>query len=73
MEEQILSYNQHLFIIAFIILHNVLVFGYIRGRVSSVIYGILVVSTWITFIGGIVIIVEEYPSLTFWFAKIMSF
>tara|TARA_R110001592_G_scaffold348716_1_gene643101 strand:- start:15 stop:236 length:222 start_codon:yes stop_codon:yes gene_type:complete len=73
MEEQILSYNQHLFIIAFIILYNVLVFGYIRGRVSSVIYGILVVSTWITFIGGMVIIVEDYPSLTFWFAKIMSF
>ena len=73
MEEQILSYNQHLFIIAFIILYNVLVFGYIRGRVSSVVYGIFVVSAWIVFLGGGSILSESYPSLTFWFAKIMSF
>ena len=59
MEEQILSYNQHLFIIAFIILYNVLVFGYIRGRVSSVIYGIFVVSAWIVFLGGGLILSES--------------
>ncbi len=73
MEEQILSYNQHLFIIAFVILYNVLVFGYIRGRVSLVIYGIFVVSAWIVFIGGFLSLTEIYPSLTFWIAKIMSF
>jgi len=75
MEENILSSNQMYFIIAFMLLHNVFVFTYCWRRRFSypTLYGILVVSTWITFIGGLAIIGEAYPPLTFWFAKIMSF